>query len=166
MTGQELCDELMQFQATVILMAEICDGAAFIEPLAQANKSQSFEKLTHNVFAISATSPGEKAGENKDGGYLSTAIFKCFEDPKADLDRNGVIYLDEVYQYTTEAIKKQGYGRQNPMAFSPATLSNIPLIQIGDKFEYPSKEIPLSGHIEDDRVIASILARYKPSATR
>ena len=105
----------------------------------------------------------ETQSEPKDrgiGGFFSVALIKSFSDPEADLDRNEVIYLDELLLYTSREVRKEARKlnkSQNVFAVVPSTMTNIPLIQLADTFALPKKEIAFSGHITEDKVIEGIM---------
>ncbi|MEM7655446.1 MAG: caspase family protein [Bacteroidota bacterium] len=165
LTGEELCEELFAFSSKVILVLDIVGGGEFLAPLVKANQSDDPNRISHNVFGLSACSPGEMSYErkleDKMRGVFSYAFTRSFRTKEADLDGNGVLYLDELYRYTHEFVR-QRVEKQHVFAIAPGTMSNIPLIQLGDQFAFPKAEIALSGHIEDDAVIEGIMATYLP----
>lgn len=150
--GNTICSLLMQSQSTVLLFCDFCYGGGFIQPLIDANKSSDIE---HNVFAMAATHADEFATEDDNGGIFTQAVKRCFETEEADLDGNGVVYLDELYQYTFNEVTEKSE-TQNPVICVPSNMVNIPIFQLGDKFALPIKEFALTGHIEDDHVIECI----------
>lgn len=152
--------ELLGFQSTVILLLDFCHGSEFLQPLTEANQSQDIEALTNNIFALSGTSPGQNAYDDQEGGFFSVALQRCYSTKEADLDGNGMVYLDEVLQYTTSNIQEKSSNRQQPLGVVPPTLTNIPLVQFGDTFALPKKELALGGHIEEDQVIKSIVQSF------
>lgn len=163
--GAELCSELMKIQSKVVFFADFVSGAEFLSTLVRANRSEDLEQLTHNVFGLSGAGPGEMPFEIvTDGemrGVFSYALTDALSNPEADLEGNGVLYLDELLQYTTRLILERKTGKpQNVFAIVPSTVSNIPLVQYGEHFALPTQEMALSGHIGEDRVIESILTRY------
>ena len=159
--GEKVCNLLMDSKSTVLLFSDFCHAESFIQPLIDANHSTEVHQLTHNVFAMSACKAEETAGEQADGGFFSQAVKRCFETKEADLDNNGVIYLDELYQYVLKEVAKQRE-EQTPVVCIPTTTVNIPILQFGDKFNFPERELLLSGHIEDEEVIENILATMLP----
>ena len=158
--GEDFIRELMPFQSTVILFLDFCHGAEFLQPLTEANQSQNIETITNNIFALSGTSPGQNAFDDEDGGYFSVALQRCYNTREADLEGNAMVYLDEVLQFTTSYIQDKSSNRQQPLGVVPATLTNIPLVQFGDTFALPKKELALGGHIEEDQVIKSIVQSF------
>ena len=166
--GREICEALMKSPATVILIVDFCYGAEFLQPLIDANKSADFDYITHSVFGLSGTSYEQNALESREGGFFSQVIRRCFETREADLDGNGMVYLDEVYQFCARELKAKNKGRQDVFVVSPSTMTNIPLLQLGDTFAFPMREIALSGHIEEEAVIQSIdriLALFEPETS-
>lgn len=161
--GRELCDLLMQFQAKVILISDFCHSGEFLSRLAEANQSGDPNLIAHNVFGLSGSSPGEICYELKingqQRGIFSYAFTESFTKLDADLDGNGVLYLDELLQFTSNLVSER-FDKQHVFTVVPATMTNIPLIQFGDTFSLPEKEILLGGHIEEDRVIESIMTRF------
>lgn len=164
LSGDELCEMLMTFSSKVVLILDICYGGEFLQPLVEANHSKQVDTLAHNVFAISGTSYGQVSYEEKDkhgelGGIFSNALRHCFDSKEADLDGNGVVYLDELYRYANEYVQKSDH-EQDVFAVIPPTMTNIPLIQLSNSFELPGLEIALSGHIEEEDVIMGIIRTF------
>jgi len=48
---------------------------------------------------------------------------------QADLNRDGVIYLSELEQYTNGRVKALSGGKQNPIMAKPPTIRSFPLAQ-------------------------------------
>lgn len=155
LSGRELCTRLMAFQSKAFLILEIAYGGSFLSTLLEASRSDDLARLTNNVFGLSACSPGEQAYESETGGLLSAALAKSFSSQEADLDSNGVVYLDELLQFTSKEVRRQA--EQNVFAVFPPTIANIPVIQLTDIFALPKKEIAFSGHIEEDQVIEGVM---------
>ena len=159
-SGEEFCNQLMLLPSKVILILDIVAGGNFLTTLMEANQSDDLYRLTHNVFGISGTSIDELAkeliidGENR--GAFSYALTNSFSSTDADLDGNGIVYLDELLRYTSKVVCEK-VNDQNVMAVIPSTMTNIPLFQIGDTFALPKEEIALSGHIEDHEVVEGIM---------
>jgi len=158
--GETICSLLMQSQSTVLLFCDFCHSGGFIQPLIDANKSKEIE---HNVFAMAASQVNELAAEGQNGGIFTQAVKRCFETEEADLDGNGVVYLDELYQYVFNEVTKNTVD-QHPVICVPSTMVNIPIFQFGDNFALPIKELALTGHIEEEYVIESILNTMLPEA--
>lgn len=163
--GSDLCRRLMQFQNQVVFILDVAYGAEMLTNLATANRSDNIQALTHSVFALSGTSPGQMAMEvylaGGPTGAFSHAIKRCFQSHDADLDGNGMVYLDELFQFTSSLVAEK-VQNQNVYVIAPPSITNIPLLQLGDTFSLPKKELALNGHIEDDHVIEGIMKTMVP----
>lgn len=76
-----------------------------------------------------------------------------------------MVCLDELYQFTSSEVEKNTFG-QNVYVIAPPSITNIPLLQLGDTFALPKNELALTGHIEDDDVIKGIMKSMVPDAIR
>ncbi|MEL6671901.1 MAG: caspase family protein [Bacteroidota bacterium] len=156
MTDLSICQPLMKIDAKVVLLVDFCYSAGFLQPIVEANSSGEVDTYIHSVFALSASGPDQVAKETHAGGVFSQAIRKAFATDAADKDQNGVVYLDELYQYVTQEVRKNAVD-QDVFAVMPGAMTNIPLFQRGKEFAFPKKQLMLSGHITEEEVINSVL---------
>ncbi|MEM7373432.1 MAG: caspase family protein [Bacteroidota bacterium] len=162
--GPEFFQTLLAFEQKVILLLDFKGGQEFLRPLVEANQSERVEELSHQIFGLTGTSLGEEPNliptEEGMRGAFVTAITRCIYSEEGDVDDNEMIYLDELFRYILTDVAQRTGNANQVFAVVPAAMSNIPLIQLGDTFHFPANEVVMSGHIEEDAVIESILATF------
>jgi len=108
----------------MLLVADACTSGGYLSGLARGIPPTADEYLPvfknlFGRFGMSAAGPGEIAEESpKFGNGIFTFFFLRGLRGAADVDRDGVITVKELFEYVASETRKETKGRQNPQLYS------------------------------------------------
>jgi WD40 repeat protein len=84
------------------------------------------------IVILSASTGAEKSLESKSWGHgaFTYSILSAVQTREGDVNKNNIIYLNELEYYIAENVKKLTEGQQHPTTQKPSTISTLPLFQL------------------------------------
>lgn len=140
LSGQELFVLLKTEDASVIMLMDFDHSDACLIPFQKAAHSSDPREFLHKVFGF-----GLEKTKKHDQFLLSRAASEVISTLEYDLDKNGVLYLDECYHCIQKWVNREQAKASSVQAFHlkvliPATVANIPIRQFGSHFDLPKTE--------------------------
>ncbi len=132
-------DVLGNLPSKVVLYLDACHSGQLGSSLMasrdiEIDNIEAIREITspeHGVVVMSASTGKEKSLESAEWqhGAFTLALIRGLQDKKADLDKDGIIYLRELDFFVADEVKNITKGKQHPTTQKPSTISRLPLIQ-------------------------------------
>jgi uncharacterized caspase-like protein len=139
----DFVDILGSLPSRVLFFLDSChSGQLGADMLAQVTRrgteidnTEAIRELSSNEYGviILAASTGQEAAlelPEWQHGAFTQALLEGFQEGRADLTPDQIIYLTEITHYLTERVKELTGGQQHPTSLIPSTISRLPILQV------------------------------------
>lgn len=131
-------DVLGNLPSKVLLFLDACHSGKLSANLTRGLDDVNTEAIReissdeHGVVVMTASTGNEKSLEGPEWkhGAFTYSIIEALQQGKADVDKNGVVYLNELDFYVAERVKELTKGKQHPTTQKPGTISRLPIIKV------------------------------------
>ncbi|MEM9859378.1 MAG: caspase family protein [Bacteroidota bacterium] len=131
----ELSSLLSVLPGKVIVFLDACHSGKLGSNFSQftsfnTEAIRSISSEENGVVIMAASTGNEVALESEEWGHgaFSLALIEGLEDGKADIKKDGVIYLPELDFYVSERTIELTDGKQHPTTQKPSTISRLPIL--------------------------------------
>lgn len=132
-------DVLGNLPSRVLLFLDTCHSGQLGKNLytlrGQIDNTEAIRELAsdeNGVVILAASTGKEFSLEHPDWGHgaFTRAILDGLDAGRADLNQDGLIYLQELDYYLSERVKELTNGAQHPTTLKPSTISRFPIVQL------------------------------------
>jgi uncharacterized caspase-like protein len=133
-SGSQLKDALAAIPGRVLVLLDACHAGA-----SGGDRRKAVEILTddlirdlvtddYGVIVMCSSMGREYSRESAEHqqGYFTVALIEALTG-KADYNKDGLVYLNEVDAYLSDRVKTLTQGQQHPVTTKPATIRSFPL---------------------------------------
>ncbi|MEQ6119981.1 caspase family protein [Reichenbachiella sp. MALMAid0571] len=132
---RDFSDLIGNMPAKVLLLIDACHSGQLGANVGQSkvDNTEAVRELSSGEFGVvimSASTGAESSLEHPDWGHgaFTLSIIEGLEQQKADVKKDGKIYLRELDFYLAERVRELTGGRQHPTTQKPSSISVLPLI--------------------------------------
>jgi WD40 repeat protein len=133
-SGDYLKAKLADMPGRVIAVLDACHSGAAAEGPRKGRRTQADDLVRdlisedYGIIVLSSSLGNEYSMESPTvkGGFFTMTLVEGLSG-KADLNHDGVIYLNELEKYTSQRVSSLSEGRQHPIMAKPPTIRMFPL---------------------------------------